>query len=229
MPTGSLPAEAAVLVLDAALAEAGLARDGIDALVATGYGRIGVERADWRITEISCHARGARHLLPGVRTVIDLGGQDAKVISLDEDGRPLDFEMNDRCAAGTGRFFELMSAALNLTLPEFGDIALQAQVPAPISNTCTVFAESEVIGLLAEGRSVPDIAAGLCESVARRVLQLANRLHVREPVAFCGGVAYNRGVLGALRQVLGLEVVVPEQPQLVGALGAALLAVERSQ
>ena len=229
MPTGSLPAEAAERVLDAALEKAGLTRGDIDALVATGYGRIAVEQADWRITEISCHARGARHLLPGVRTVIDLGGQDAKVISLDDDGRPLDFEMNDRCAAGTGRFFELMSAALNVTLPEFGDIALQAQSPAPISNTCTVFAESEVIGLLAEGRSVAEIAAGLCESVARRVLQLANRLHVREPVVFCGGVAYNRGVLAALRRVMGMEVVVPEQPQLVGALGAALLAVERSQ
>ena len=209
--------------------KAGLTRGDIDALVATGYGRIAVEQADWRITEISCHARGARHLLPGVRTVIDLGGQDAKVISLDDDGRPLDFEMNDRCAAGTGRFFELMSVALNVTLPEFGDIALQAQSPAPISNTCTVFAESEVIGLLAEGRSVAEIAAGLCESVARRVLQLANRLHVRGPGVFCGGVAYNRGVLAALRRVMGMEVVVPEQPQLVGALGAALLAVERSQ
>ncbi len=226
-PTGSAPADAARHVLGTALADAGLDRRGADALVATGYGRIAVDGADLRITEISCHARGAAHAVPGVRTVIDLGGQDAKVISLDDDGRPLDFEMNDRCSAGTGRFFEVMASALNVTLPELGDIALKAEAIAPISSTCTVFAESEVIGLLAEGRSVAGIAAGLCEVVAARVVQLANRIKVCEPVVLCGGVAHNRGVPAALRRVLGMDVAIPEQPQFVGALGAALLAVER--
>jgi predicted CoA-substrate-specific enzyme activase len=205
-----------------------MAAPDINALVATGYGRIAVANADWRITEISCHARGASHLAPGARTVIDLGGQDAKVITLDDDGRPLDFEMNDRCAAGTGRFFEVMAGALNVTLPELGDLALQATAPAPISSMCTVFAESEVVGLLAEGQSVSAIAAGLCDSVARRVLQMANRLTVIEPVVFCGGVAHNRGVVAALRRIMGMDVTVPNNPQLVGAMGAALLAVERS-
>jgi len=226
MATGRSPEQAGALVLSNALDDAGLQADAVRASVATGYGRGVMQGVERRITEISCHARGARHVVPGARTVIDLGGQDAKVISLDEMGRPLDFEMNDRCAAGTGRFLEVMAGALDVSVGQFGELANSAETAASLSSTCTVFAESEVIGLLTEGRPVAEIAAGLCNAIAQRTLHMANRLRVEPPVVLCGGVALNAGVRRAIDGALGMEVIVPEGPQLVGALGAALLAGE---
>lgn len=225
--TGSRPRLAAELALQGALDDAGIPQEAIDAAVGTGYGRNCLDAVNWRITEISCHARGAWHLLPGVRTVVDLGGQDAKVICLDEAGRALDFEMNDRCAAGTGRFLEMMAAALDLSLEELGPLAATAPSVATLSSTCTVFAESEVIGLLAEGRDVSQIAAGLCQAIAHRTMQMTNRLQIQPQVMLCGGVARNTGVRKAMEDALAMPITVPREPQLVGALGAAVLAGER--
>lgn len=222
------PAQAGQRALQMALDQAGLGCADLAAITATGYGRIAMQSATYRITEISCHARGVHHLLPRVRTVIDIGGQDSKVTRLDEGGHALDFEMNDRCAAGTGRFLEVMATALGVDLQGLADLALTSQSPAELSSTCTVFAESEVVGLLAQGRERADLAAGLCYAVARRVAAMTQRLGVAPEVAFTGGVALNAGVRQALADVLGVPVTVPPDPQLTGALGAAILAFERN-
>ena len=222
------PAEAGSLALQQALAAAGTPPGAVEASTGTGYGRIALPSVTYRITEISCHARGVHHLLPSVRTVIDIGGQDSKVTRLDEAGRALDFEMNDRCAAGTGRFLEVMAVALGVDLASFADLAAAAQSPAAISSTCTVFAESEVVGLLAQGCAREDLAAGLCRAVAQRVMAMVQRLGLQADVAFTGGVALNGGVKAALAEGLGVAVTVPPDPQLTGALGAALLAAERN-
>jgi len=192
--------------------------------VATGYGRKLVRDADRQVTEITCHARGVFHDLRAPGTLIDVGGQDSKVVRIGHDGRPVDFVMNDKCAAGTGRFLEVMARALKLELEELGACALRASKAADISSTCAVFAESEVITLVAEGVARDEIVAGICRSIARRVGAMANRVGVEPPVAFAGGVAKNIGVVRALEEVLGQPLMVPEEPQIVGALGAALLA-----
>lgn len=222
------PAQAGATALQTALQQAGLTDADIKASTGTGYGRIALPFVTYRTTEISCHARGVHHLLPAVRTVIDVGGQDSKVTRLDEAGRALDFEMNDRCAAGTGRFLEVMAVALGVELPGLAQLALHSTRPASLSSTCTVFAESEVVGLLAQGRERSDLAAGLCRAVAQRVVAMTQRLGLEPEVAFTGGVALNEGVRQALEQALGLPVIVPPNPQLTGALGAALLAAERT-
>jgi (R)-2-hydroxyacyl-CoA dehydratese activating ATPase len=222
------PAQAGRLALESALAEAGVEEARLAGTTATGYGRIALPFATYRVTEISCHARGVHHLLPAVRTVVDVGGQDSKVTRLDERGRALDFEMNDRCAAGTGRFLEVMSKALGVELAGLAALALASESPAVLSSTCTVFAESEVVGLLAQGRRREDLAAGLCQSVARRVVAMVQRLGLEADVAFTGGVALNEGVRLALAETLGVGIVVPADPQLTGALGAALIAAERT-
>ncbi len=222
--TGYNSQRAAMLALDEVLTRSGLVRDQLDPIVATGYGRVAVEFADSQVTEISCYARGIHHLYPKVQTVIDIGGQDSKVVAIGPGGRPLDFAMNDKCAAGTGRFLEVIGRALQLDLEELGSWALRARRAADISSTCTVFAESEVITLVAEGIPREEIVAGICHSIARRVGGMARRVGVEPPVAFAGGVAKNLGVVRALEQVLGERLIVPEEPQIVGALGAALLA-----
>ncbi len=229
LPTGVSPEAAGSEALAGALERAGLQQADIEESVATGYGRGAMRGVDWRITEISCHARGAREAVSEARTVIDMGGQDAKVIVLDEAGRPMDFEMNDRCAAGTGRFLEVMADALGISLQQLGELAVNASEAVTLSSTCTVFAESEVIGLLAEQHGVAEIAAGLCQAVAQRTVQMTNRLNVMGQVVLCGGVALNEGVQQAMREVLGMEVIVPPEPAFVGALGAAMIAGERSR
>jgi predicted CoA-substrate-specific enzyme activase len=222
--TGYNSRRAAALALDEALAQSGLAREQLEPVVATGYGRVAVEFADNQVTEISCYARGIHHLYPEVQTVIDIGGQDSKVVAVGPGGKPLDFAMNDKCAAGTGRFLEVIARALELDLEEMGPSALRARRAADISSTCTVFAESEVVTLVAEGVPREEIVAGICRSIARRVGGMARRVGVEPPVAFAGGVAKNVGVVRALEEVLGETLIVPEEPQIVGALGAALLA-----
>jgi predicted CoA-substrate-specific enzyme activase len=205
------------------LKDAGLNRSQISGVVATGYGRNAIRFAGTTITEITCHARGVHQLAPDARTIIEIGGQDSKVISLEEGGRVRDFAMNDRCAAGTGRFLEMVASRLGVDWGKLAELSCQSKKPALISNMCVVFAETEIIGLLAEGTPVPDLVAGVQNSVATRVSALAGRF-VSPPVYFTGGVALQAGMARALEEVLNCPVRVAPQPQFTGALGAAILA-----
>jgi len=197
--------------------------------VVTGYGRVRFDAADEEVSEISCHARGAFHLSPAVRTVIDIGGQDSKAIRLDAHGRVVDFAMNDKCAAGTGRFLEVMAAALDVPVGQLGTLALQSKHPVSISSTCTVFAESEAISHIARGATREDVAAGLHQAITKRVLGLAARVGLEPQVFLTGGVALNVGVVTALAQLCAERIDVPPAPQSVGALGAALYALEKGR
>jgi len=217
-------ADAALQVLNQALAQAGLSRDQVAYLVATGYGRVQVAGSDRTVTEITCHARGAHYLCPNVHTVIDIGGQDSKGIAVGTGGKVLDFVMNDKCAAGTGRFLEVMAAALEVDLANFGQFALAASRRAKISSTCTVFAESEVITHLTAGVPRKEIIAGIHKAIAARVATMVGRTTVRDEVVLTGGVAHNAGVARMLEEKLGHTIIVPKQAQLVGAIGAALIA-----
>jgi predicted CoA-substrate-specific enzyme activase len=225
--TGASTVRAAESAYASALAQAGLTASDVAVVVSTGYGRARVPFAASQVTEITAHARGAHHLFPGLRTVIDVGGQDAKAIRLGERGRVLDFAMNDKCAAGTGRFLEVMARALEIDLDEMGRLSLQARSPVSVSSTCTVFAESEVVSLIAQGHPQDEIIAGLHNAIADRVASLVQRVGLAEPVAMTGGVAKNAGVVRALEGKLGVRLLVPPEPQIVGALGAALIALER--
>jgi predicted CoA-substrate-specific enzyme activase len=225
---GIVDVNAARACLEAALEKAGLAPGDLSRVVTTGYGRELVRFGDKSITEITCHARGAHFLLPELRTLIDIGGQDSKVIALDSRGLVLDFAMNDKCAAGTGRFLEAMARALGVELSEMGDLALTSQEPAHVSSLCTVFAESEIISLAASGRSKVDILAGVHESIGRRMVSMVRRVGVRPKVGMSGGVAKNPGVVRVLERLLGTPIVVPPEPQIVGALGAALFALDET-
>jgi predicted CoA-substrate-specific enzyme activase len=212
-------------VLKRAWESVGLSRNDIARVIVTGYGRVSADFADTTVTEITCHAKGVHFLNPSVRTIIDIGGQDSKVIKLDQTGKVSDFAMNDRCAAGTGKFLELTARALETDLEDFGALYEKARKPCSISSVCTVFAESEVVSLLAEGHSLENIVAGLHQAIAKRVGNMALRLGVEEEVAFTGGVAMNTGVASALEEELMIEFQpLSYSPQLAGALGAALLA-----
>jgi len=217
------------LAYSQAMDSAGAAASDIACCVATGYGRASWRGADQTISELTAHGLGNHHLFPEARTVIDIGGQDAKVIELDAKGRMANFVMNDKCAAGTGRFLEVMAGVLRIPVGELEAMAARAERAAPISSTCTVFAESEVISQLAAGTPVPDVVAGICTSVASRVAALAKRVGVKEQVCMSGGVAQNGGVRRALEQALGVPIVYSPQAQLAGALGAALYAEQHSQ
>jgi predicted CoA-substrate-specific enzyme activase len=194
-------------------------------VMSTGYGRNSIDIADDRITEITAHAKGVQYFYPDAHSVIDIGGQDSKAIVISKKtGNVVDFQMNDKCAAGTGRFLEVMAHALDVSLDQFGGLALQSKKPAAISSTCTVFAESEVISLFARGVSKIDIASGIHKSIAKRVAGMAKRIGVAPLLIFCGGVAKNIAVKRYLEEELGFEIVIPEHPQLTGAIGAALIA-----
>ncbi|MDY7039600.1 MAG: acyl-CoA dehydratase activase, partial [Chloroflexota bacterium] len=208
------------------LRRAGLRREDVARLVGTGYGRNRVPGADQQVTEITCHARGAHWLLPATRTVIDIGGQDSKGIALDEQGRVVDFVMNDKCAAGTGRFLEVMARALEVDLESFGDLALQAPRRAQISSTCTVFAESEVISQIASGVPRNEIIAGIHRAIASRIVSMVQKIPIRDVVMVSGGVARNVGLVQMLGEELGRAMVVLPEAQLTGAIGAALIARE---
>jgi len=222
--TGASSTEAAEKALHQALRAAGLDRERLAATVATGYGRVSVPFARKKVTEISCHALGAHHLFPDTGIVIDIGGQDSKVIRIDGDGRVLDFAMNDKCAAGTGRFLEVMAAKLQVSLEEMGALSLRAAGEARISSVCTVFAESEVVSLVARNSSKEEIIRGLHRAVVNRVWSMAAAMIADGEVTMSGGVAQNRGVVAMMEERLGRPVRVPEEPQIVGALGAALYA-----
>lgn len=198
-------------------------------VMSTGYGRNTIDIADDRVTEITAHARGAQYFFPDAASVIDIGGQDSKAIVMSKKtGSVIDFQMNDKCAAGTGRFLEVMAHALEVPIDQFGVLALQSNKPASISSTCTVFAESEVISLFARGASKQDIASGIHKSIARRVAGMAKRIGVSPKLVFCGGVAKNDAVKKYLEEELGFEIIRPEFPQLTGAIGAAIIAEEKN-
>ncbi len=213
-------------VFEELLGELGLDRAQVVRIVATGYGRKSVAIADKAVTEIMCHAAGARFLDPSVRSLVDIGGQDSKAVVMDENGRVTNFAMNDKCAAGTGRFLEVMARALEADLDEFGALSLKAERPAKISSLCTVFAESEVISLIAKGETRENIIAGIHEAIASRVSAMASRIGLAAPVMMTGGVARNVGVVRALEKVLGMPVAVSPHAQVTGAIGAAAIASE---
>ncbi len=223
--TGASPGQAGRKVLEDALRFVNRAESDISRIVGTGYGRVSMPFADATLTELSCHAMGVHFLDPGVRTVIDIGGQDSKVIRLDEDGSMIDFMMNDKCAAGTGRFLEVAARAMEVELAGLGDIAAGAQAPCEINSMCAVFAESEIISLLASGEARENVIAGLNRAFARRVGAMARRVGVRPPVAFVGGVAKNMALAREIENYLEVTLVpLPVDPQIIGALGAAVLA-----
>lgn len=229
VPTGAKASAGARRAIDEVLKQAGLSNDDLTLRVATGYGRDNIEGMDCAITEITCHARGAHHLMPEAHTVIDIGGQDSKVIHLDEAGGVANFVMNDKCAAGTGRFLEATARAMELTLDEFCRVGLEWKHDVKISSMCTVFAESEVITLVADDTPVADIVHGLDMSVATKTAALARRVKAEPAYLMTGGVAQNEGVVRALEDVLGAPVATNPSSQLCGAIGAALLGLESLQ
>jgi predicted CoA-substrate-specific enzyme activase len=210
-------------LFDKVLSGSGARKQGIARTVATGYGRGALDWADTTVTEIACQARGVRRHAPDARTIIDIGGQDSKLIRLDPDGVVHDFAMNDRCAAGTGRFLEIVAQRLGKGLKEIGRIAEKSRRPAAISSTCVVFAESEIVGLLASEASLADLCAGVQESIAKRIGAMAGP-RLEGPLVFTGGVALIPGMRGALSKALGQPVRSAENPQMTAALGAALIA-----
>ncbi|MFP4194306.1 MAG: acyl-CoA dehydratase activase [Desulfosalsimonas sp.] len=227
--TGYNAQKAGRRVLDDLLEDTGFEKQEVGFVISTGYGRNSVDFAHKSVTEITCHGAGAHFIDPEVRFVIDVGGQDSKVIKLSDDGKVVDFAMNDKCAAGTGRFLEVMARALEADLDEFGEISARADAPAAISSICTVFAESEVISLISKGESRENMIAGIHESVASRISSMARRVGVTEPAMMTGGVAKNPGVVRALENKLGVAIRVSPHAQLTGAIGAALLAARMKQ
>ena len=222
--TGANSTEAAEGALEKALGDANINRSEIGGTIATGYGRVSVPFADKTVTEISCHGLGAYHLFPDTGTVIDIGGQDSKVIALGEGGKVTDFSMNDKCAAGTGRFLEVMATKLQVLLGEMGDLSLRAGGEVSISSICTVFAESEIVSLIAQNHPKEEIIRGLTRAIVNRVWSMVKAVGVHGGVTMSGGVAKNRGVVALLEEKLGRSIKVHTEPQIVGALGAALLA-----
>ena len=225
IPTGGLPKKSGAAVFQKALENLGTHAEDVRYAIGTGYGRNILTNVNKTVTEITCCARGASFLWPRVEMVIDIGGQDCKVILVDGDGRAADFITNDKCAAGTGRFFETMAKALDLHIDEMAAMGHDVP-PACISSTCAVFAESEIIGLLAIETPMETIVAGINRAIVERVSSLVNRLGDRKNIMFCGGVGKNTGVRRALEKSLKQAVIVPDEPQIVGALGAAILACE---
>jgi predicted CoA-substrate-specific enzyme activase len=224
-PTGPEHRQLANEVMRQALEQASLQIDDISYIVATGYGRLNVPFADRQITELSCHARGVSSLFPNVRTAIDIGGQDAKCMKIGN-GRLINFVMNDKCAAGTGRFLEVTATALGIKLEDMGDISLKATKKIQISSLCTIFAQQEVVALISRGEKLENILAGLHDALASRIAALARRLGIEPDLVLTGGVAKNTGMVRAMKESLGCEILIPEEPLLTGALGAAILAKE---
>ena len=226
IPTGAKAGTASAKAIQSVLEQAKLTPGQINCTVATGYGRDMVEGVDSTITEITCHAKGAHYLFPKAHTIIDIGGQDSKVIHIGDNGEVLSFVMNDKCAAGTGRFLEMMARTLEMPLSDFCKAGLEWKHPVRISSMCTVFAESEVVSLVAKDTPIPDIIHGLNNSVARKTVMLARRVHAEPPYVMTGGVAHNIGAVHALSDALKSEVTTHKDSQLCGAIGAALLGLE---
>ncbi|MDF1551791.1 MAG: acyl-CoA dehydratase activase [Deferrisomatales bacterium] len=231
VPTGAKNQEAISRARREALDAAGIAAGDVAATVSTGYGRDRVENRLAAVTEITCHARGVVVRCPGTRILIDIGGQDSKAVLLNPEGSVADFAMNDKCAAGTGRFLEAMARALQVDITELCELDHGARDGLTLSSMCTVFAESEVVSLIAQGVAVREIVSGLNRAIASRTVSLVKRValdYAGLPVAMSGGVARNGGVLRALTRMMGCEIAVPAEPDTVGALGAALIARDRA-
>jgi (R)-2-hydroxyacyl-CoA dehydratese activating ATPase len=225
--TGSNVVTAAEKAFLTALQDGGVDEESVGYVVGTGYGRYKVTFGDTQITEISCHARGAVQMFPNTRTVLDMGGQDTKAIRVSPGGEVQDFSMNDKCAAGTGRFLQAAAVALEIPLAELGPTALRAEKAVPISTTCTVFAESEVLSWLGKGKKLEDILLGVHRSIGTRSMALLRRVGVENEVTFTGGVTKNQGMVQVMNEMLGLSVNVGEDAHFMGALGAALFARDR--
>ena len=223
--TGAEHRRLAGQVMQEVLKKSGVAIDDIAYIVATGYGRINVPFADRHFTELTCHARGVSKLFPNVRLAIDIGGQDSKVLQI-RHGKLLDFVMNDKCAAGTGRFLEILAGTLGLKVEDLGPLSLTAKNKAVVASPCTVFIQQEVAIHLSNGVPIEDIVAGLHDIIAGKVAKMARRFRIEPDVVFTGGVARNIGVVKALEENLGCKVLVPDEPLLSGASGAALMAKE---
>ena len=225
-PTGANSKVAGESSFRHALDRAEISVKQIACAVSTGYGRVSLEFADKAVTEITCHGRGAYHLFPDTRTIVDIGGQDSKVIKLGSGGKVVDFSMNDKCAAGTGRFLEVMAKALEVDLEEMGLLSMRSTEQIAISSMCTVFAESEVISLVAQAKPKEDIINGIHKSICNRISSLMDRVGIEPEVTMTGGVAKNTGIVENIRQKVDGRINVPEEPQIVGALGAALIAID---
>ncbi|MDQ5985363.1 MAG: 2-hydroxyisocaproyl-CoA dehydratase activator [Syntrophus sp. SKADARSKE-3] len=222
-PTGVKHRHLALEVMKEACGKAGSTMDALDYVLATGYGRINVPFADKQMTEITCHGQGIFAIFPTARIIIDIGGQDSKGIRLDDAGKVANFVMNDKCAAGTGRFLEVIAETLGVELADLGNISLAAKGIVKISNMCTVFAEHEVTSRLSEGAAVPDIVAGLHEAIAGRIVNMVRHLGIQKDVIITGGGAKNIGLVKAIEDKIGFPALVPPEPLITGALGAALL------
>jgi predicted CoA-substrate-specific enzyme activase len=227
--TGANVTRAAEQAFGEACKAAGLHPEPVSYVVGTGYGRYKVTFGDAQITEITCHARGAHFLFPGTRTVIDMGGQDTKAIRVKDDGSVVDFSMNDKCAAGTGRFLTAAADVTGIGLDEIGPVALQATAPVRLTSVCTVFVESDIMSYLAQRKTVQDILGGVHKAIATRTMSLVRRVGVEEEITFTGGVSRNVGMVKALEGVLGRPLNVSPDGHFMGALGAALFAVERAE
>lgn len=223
-PSGYLHAQTAEECLEAVLEKAGRNRNGIEMIISTGYGRNSIPFADKAMTEIICHAAGVHFLYPHINGIIDVGGQDSKAILLDAAGHVNNFSMNDKCAAGTGRFIEVMADALGLSIDEMGDHSLKASDASQISSICTVFAESEVISMIARQEPRENIIAGIHQAAAARIASLARKINLSDPIMMSGGVARNIGMVKAIEVQLNTGIQVSENAQMMGAIGAAVLA-----
>ncbi|MCK6540500.1 MAG: acyl-CoA dehydratase activase [Anaerolineales bacterium] len=224
--TGANVVLAAENAYNEALKISGIREEEVEYVIGTGYGRYRVTFGNTQVTEISCHARGAAHMFPGTKTVLDMGGQDTKAIHVNSKGEVLDFCMNDKCAAGTGRFLGAAAAALDIPLDDLGNVAMKAERPVKISTTCTVFAESEVLSWLGKGRKIEDILWGVHLSIASRSIGLMRRVGIEDEITFTGGVTKNAGMIKALEQALGTKLNISADSHYMGALGAALFALD---
>ena len=229
IPTGANVVRAGERAFTTACEEAGLAREAVGYVVGTGYGRYKVTFGDAQITEITCHARGAHSLFPATRTVVDMGGQDTKAIKVGADGSVVDFSMNDKCAAGTGRFLSAAADVTGVGLDEIGALSLAATQPVRLTSVCTVFVESDITSYLAQRKRIEDILGGVHKAIAARTMSLIRRVGVEDEITFTGGVSRNVGMVRALEDVLGKPINVSPDGHYMGALGAALFALERAE
>lgn len=229
IPTGANVSRAGESAFVKACEAAGIPRDAVGYVVGTGYGRYKILFGDAQITEITCHARGAHSLFPATRTVIDMGGQDTKAIKVGGDGSVVDFSMNDKCAAGTGRFLSAAADVTGVGLDEIGPLSLEAKAPVRLTSVCTVFVESDIMSYLAQRKKIEDILGGVHKAIAARTMSLVRRVGVEKEVTFTGGVSRNIGMVRALEDVLGTSINVSPEGHYMGALGAALFALERAQ
>ena len=222
------PVESAESVFEAALSETCINRDDVKFVVSTGYGRDNIPFSNKSMTEITCHGLGAHFLIPSIRTIIDIGGQDCKVIAVDRTGKLVEFAMNEKCSAGTGRYLEIMADLLHISLTELGTLSLKSKTPVQLKSTCSIYAQAEVLQHISSGVKKPNIAAGINKAMAERVLSMTRRVKIRPDIVISGGVAKNVGVVGYLEEMLNAKFLkMPIDPQIIGALGAAVIAQER--